>query len=359
MNRLSFISTSYLAKNFFLNSGLILALIFSAQSCKSPTGPVETQPGRTDYIWTVDTLYSPMNALNTIWGSSSNDVWTTGPGGTVQDRLFHFDGTKWTNYEVPSGCFGNVLYGFSKDNVWMGGDDGKVWHFDGKSWALNFIYQPNGWNYVGVSDIWGTSPENIYAVGVVFYDPKMYQRGFILHYDGTEWKKVYEANFYSQFGKIREENNKVYIGNIQLSYGLNGASDTVQFYEFNGSGLIKIYSNTLDNITYAVFNDIGGEIYFLISQDVYRYINGNFVKQFSINEPNFGYQIYGRNPEDIFLRMRDGLAHYNGTDVQYLFKFANNFTSIENVPAIFEKEVFFAVWDPISNINMVLHGKLK
>ena len=343
--------------NFILLCNLFS--LFSLESCKSPTGPVEFQPGSRNYTWTVDTLYSPVNVLSTIWGSSPNDVWITGGGGTVNDRLFHFDGTKWTNYKVPPGCNGFVLYGFSANNVWMGGNDGNIWHFDGQSWVLNFKYQPNGWQSEQIQDIWGTNPNDVYAVGVVLYDHQMFQRGFILHYDGVEWKKVYEANFYSQFRKIREENSKVYIDNLQFSYGINGAPDTIQVYEYNNNALTKIYSNTLDKITYESFNTIGEAVYFVISQDVYRYINRNFVKQFSINEPNFGYQIYGRNPEDIFLRMRDGLAHYNGTDVQYLFKFANNFTSIMSVPAIFEKEVFFAVWDPISNVNMVLHGKLK
>jgi hypothetical protein len=187
----------------------------------------------------------------------------------------------------------------------------------------------------------------------------MFQRGFVLHYDGSTWSKVYEADFYSQFRKIRGESDKKYIDNIQLSYGKNGAPDTIQLYELRNSDLNVIYSNTIDNITYESFNKIGESVFFLISQNVFRYLNGNFEKLISFNEPNFGYQIYGRSSKDIFIRMRDGLAHYNGTDVQYLFRFSNSYTSIRNVPAIFNKEIFFCVFDPINNINMVLHGKLK
>ena len=339
---------------------IVITILLLVNSCKDKiTGPVETQPGRTDYIWTVDTLYSPMNYLFTIWGSSPNDVWTTGAGGTVKDRLFHFDGTKWKNYEVPPGCYGNVLYGFSTDNVWMGGSGGKIWHFDGKSWALNFTYQPNGWQTVDISDIWGTNPNDVYAVGVVFYDHQMYQRGFILHYDGAVWKKIYEANFYSQLEKIRKENSNIYIYNYKLSYGINGASDTVEYYLLDGSNLKKIYSNTLDKITFGSFYNIGGEIYFVMSKDIYKYVNNTFVRQFSFNDPNFGYNVYGRNDKDIFVYMINGIAHYNGTDLEYLYKFTHNYTSIGRGPIIFNNDIFFCMWDPISNINMVLHGKLK
>jgi hypothetical protein len=273
--------------------------------------------------------------------------------------MFHFDGTKWSNYEVPPGCNGSTLFGFSPSDVWLGGGDGNIWHYNGQDWSLNFKYQPNGWRGISVNDIWGKSSNDIYAVGVVFYDPQMFQRGFVLHYDGSTWSKVYEADFYSQFRKIRGESDKKYIDNIQLSYGKNGAPDTIQLYELRNSDLNVIYSNTIDNITYESFNKIGESVFFLISQNVFRYLNGNFEKLISFNEPNFGYQIYGRSSKDIFIRMRDGLAHYNGTDVQYLFRFSNSYTSIRNVPAIFNKEIFFCVFDPINNINMVLHGKLK
>ena len=48
-----------------------------------------------------------------------------------------------------------------------------------------------------------------------------------------------------------------------------------------------------------------------------------FYKSFillDINEPNFLGQIFGRSEKDILLLMSDGIAHYNGIDVQYLKK---------------------------------------
>ncbi len=337
---------------------LITAALVTFNSCRhNPVSPSQPQPGRRDYTWTVDTLYSPVNDLQSIWGSSPSNVWTTGPGGTMKDRLFHFDGKKWSNYEVPPGCAINVLFGFGSSNLWMGGNDGIIWHYDGNSITKNFEYQPKGWRLIEITDIWGRSAKDIYAVGVVFYDPQKFQRGFILHNDGLTWQKIYEANFYSSFLKVRGEDEKIYINDINSSYDIN--PDTVKFYELNKDSLKEIYSNTLDNVTFAQIENIGDQLYFLISQNIYKYQNGSFVKQLSFDEPEFGYQIYGRNMEDIFIRMRDGLAHYNGSDVKYLYKFSNNYTSINNVPAIFNNEIFFCVWDPINNVNFVLRGNLK
>jgi len=40
-----------------------------------------------------------------------------------------------------------------------------------------------------------------------------------------------------------------------------------------------------------------------------------------VENPNFYQRMWGRNSKDIFLLMTDGLAHYNGTDIEYLFYF--------------------------------------
>jgi hypothetical protein len=96
-----------------------------------------------------------------------------------------------------------------------------------------------------------------------------------------------------------------------------------------------------------------------MDHDIYFYKAGNFIKQFSITDPNFGYQIYGRNQKDLFLRMQDGIEHYNGTNMQYIYEFPLGSKSIINEPAIFQDDVFFMLWDNIGSKNLVLHGKLK
>jgi hypothetical protein len=119
-----------------------------------------------------------------------------------------------------------------------------------------------------------------------------------------------------------------------------------------------------------MIDEVGGRVYFILSHDICRYeqkneyfttgeyfSNGNFAKQFSINDPNFDDQIYGCNEKNIFINMQDGIVHYNGTDLQYLFRFSHNFTYTP-VPAIFENDVFFRVYDGADDVLTVMHGKL-
>lgn len=60
--------------------------------------------------------------------------------------------------------------------------------------------------------------------------------------------------------------------------------------------------------------------------------------------------------------MTDGLAHYNGSDIEYLFNFtygqAKPWTQIYGA-VLFEKEVFFLVDEPPTGLSLVYHGRLE
>ena len=75
-------------------------ILYTAISCNknSVIPPEDDQPGRRDYTWTVDTLDMQMNWITGIWGSSPENVWATGDGGDFNQRLYHYDGSKWEIY---------------------------------------------------------------------------------------------------------------------------------------------------------------------------------------------------------------------------------------------------------------------
>lgn len=343
---------------------LAISLVFLGWSCqKNPVTPKDLEPGRRDYVWTVDTLEMPMNDVRCVWGATPQDVWAVGPGGTEEDRLWHYDGTTWSAYTQETiWCTGTTLYGFSTDNVWMGGGAGweapgaALWHYDGTAWQRHTLFNvPGAWD-VQITNIWGTDPSNIYACGIVgYYDGiESWFQGLILHYDGSNWNKVTQATWESKFLRIRQERQGIYIQSF-------GKQDTIAFYALWGNSLEEIYSLSEQEEEYGSLYDIDGEIYFILTKDVYQYRDGEFQRQFALHYPEFGYQIFGRHMKDIFVRMRDGLAHYNGTDLQYLYKFPlESQASISPSPVLFEAEVFFPVWAPgLAKPNMILHGTLK
>ena len=53
--------------------------------------------------------------------------------------------------------------------------------------------------------------------------------------------------------------------------------------------------------------------------------------------------------------MRDGIAHYNGENTEYLFKTQDNIYVRTGIA--FEKDVFFVGMDMKGN-NLIIHGKL-
>jgi len=314
-----------------LISALIIVVI---NSCGE--GITEPQPGRRDYVWTVDTIDIPFDSFISIWGDSPVDVWA---GGLQANDLYHFNGVKWEKWkeQINSTCI--ALWGRSKNNIWMGGDDGKIWHYDGYKWEESFVYKNTNYPYATIEDFCdGSAPNDIYAVGLLSKGTGDLQRGFILHYNGNQWKEVYVANYQSQFSRIKKQENKYYIE----SYTVNNLTgiDTIAFYEYDGSKLKNIFAKPLTEITFATFNTIGGKLYFLIDTDIYIYQKETFIKRFSLNIADFGYQIYGRSEKDLFVRMKNGLAHFNGIDIEYLYRFDNNWTSILADAVIFEKEVF-------------------
>jgi hypothetical protein len=65
----------------------------------------------------------------------------------------------------------------------------------------------------------------------------------------------------------------------------------------------------------------------------------------------------GRTEKDIFINMQDGIGHYNGSNLQTLFKLDNNILFSDAM--LFEKDVFFICPDPAKRNFFIVHGQLK
>lgn len=327
--------------------------VFLLLSCKDKViDPIEednSTPGSRDYEWTLDTIYSPNNTLYSIWGAAPNDLWLGGRGGiTSYDRLWHFDGIKWKPYEKQYiGTFPNCIFGFNSNDIWIGGNDGNLFHYDGSSWNKTFELNDNS----NIWDIYGNNSSEVYALGT----------RFLLKYSGNQWKEEVRfpnsENIYMQ--EILGDKSGIYIWGKKPAPQMSMEPDTLCYWIVQNKSVKQIFSKTMEEITFTTMSRLGERIYFLIAQDLYRYENGSFVKRISFNLTDFKYGCEGRNEKDIFLRMNDGLAHYNGVNVEYLYKFTNSNRISLYSPQIFEKEVFYPGEDYLNGYKFVLHGKLK
>lgn len=331
--------------------GITFILLSTSFSCTLLTGPSgDVQPGRRDYVWTVDTLSSSIFLTECIWGSSASDVWL---GAYGANSLFHYDGNKW---EVWNGAPANhsevdAIYGSGPNDAWLATYDNEIWHFDGNRWSEAYRYKASGSYHVPmIKSVWGTSASDVYACGTMNLNDSLLE-GFILHNNGDGWKEVYRASSFSDFVRVRVEDGTAYI--LSADTPVNEPNPVVSFYGFRGGILKKIYSGYIYN---TGLSDVGGKVYFMISGDVCRYIPGNLQKVFSVTSANFAYNLYGRSEKDVFVSMYDGLSHWNGTDLQYLSKFSN--TPYVGSVAVFPNDFFAVSHDMSTGKNMVHHGRL-
>ena len=304
---------------------LFIALLTT--SCDWFTSPEELEPGRRDYVWTADTLNLEVSDFTSIWGSSPNDVWV----GTYRTgEIFHFNGESWEKRsDIHSS--GEVIFGFDFNNIWIGGGDGRIWHYNGIEWTENYRYVDSKFKFATIRDFAGINSDDLYAVGMAFCEGNFNewtenQRAFVLHYNGYVWEEKLFTDFQAQFARIRKKDNSFILYSSSVD-NMNG--DTIEFYQYDGQFLNCIYSVAHKDCLFNTFNNIGNEILFLISDKVCRYTNGNFNELFSLQHSNLGGQIYGRNEKDMFVRMKDGLAHYNGENLEYLYTFNSTWTSIK------------------------------
>ncbi|MHB9012898.1 MAG: hypothetical protein ACYC49_11840 [Ignavibacteriaceae bacterium] len=332
-------------------------MLFILQSCKSPTGPVESQPGRRDYTWTVDTLNVPYTVLESIWGNSPSDVWCVGPGGDKDKTIYHFNGQMWVNDGISRPLAPAAVFGFSQNDVWFGSYGNTIWHYDGNNISKFQDYTIPNYPWAGIQNIWGDSPNNVYAVG--FADSNNIFRGVIQRFNGSLWQTVYISTKNEVFVKMYKgyfTSNNYYI----LSYKNNDQNETDSsvIYQFSGTTLNEISSSDMRNGHLSDLATIASELYFIVDNEIYILGKNGFNLLFNVNNNNFIQGIWGRSRADIFLAMKDGIAHYNGTDIQYLYHFNHAQIGLGGA-AIFDKEVFFLAYDFQNNLNLIIRGKLN
>lgn len=127
----------------------------------------ETPVSCDDVAWCpVATSVSAVYALTSVWGSSKDDVWASGSGGSV----IHWDGTAWTPTPLPTETGVPVkntfraLWGSGPNDVWVASATDLIFHFEG------FANGKAVWNHtpaaVAASSVpiyaaWGSGPGDV------------------------------------------------------------------------------------------------------------------------------------------------------------------------------------------------------
>jgi hypothetical protein len=170
------------------------ALPLIAPACNHPARylpPIPESDPR-NFAWTIDTIAlpgSPATLMKSIWGASVRDVYVAGHNDLSGGTMFHYDGTGWrpVNLTVAEGggIQGQIdlsqVIGFTGIDVFaVGGkttagspEASLVIHFNGTSWSEMQV--PAGGMLQGV---WGMYNSEMWAVGVL---------GTLIRYTGLTW----------------------------------------------------------------------------------------------------------------------------------------------------------------------------
>ena len=330
---------------------VIAVITIATNSCKdNGTGPETLEPGRRDYVWSVDTLNLGGNypQLRRIWGSSPNDVYVVGEGSPSEHNVWHFDGNNWSPLN-QSGYFNlAAIYGFGKNNVWIGSsDNGEMYHYNGTTWKQTTILKAEGYGRMLDNNLWGPDSNDIYASCTTERISDKIYVGMLFHYDGVDWKRVempdYEKN---AFIVVRKDALNNFVMTTLSAY-----NNYQKVVEWDGKSYTEL-CNTTDGVTLI---NIGEKIYYSCGKKVYVFENGSAELWHDFTGTEFKGLLGGRNERDIFTKNADGIGHYNGTDLKTIY--SNDFLPMWS--ELFDTEVFFTSLDGRNGKPVtIVHGKI-
>lgn len=334
-------------------------LILIGSDCKNnPITPPDDTPGRRDYTWFVDTIYAGGNIIRGIDGVSPNDVWAISEAGDFSQTFYHFDGTKWSTDSAYQSMAPEAVRAFASNDVWSVGLSGDIWHYNGTSWSQNAKIPPPNTNYYTLEDVDGIISSDLFTVGNYSISGSDLHP-LIYHLSGNSLSRIniQDVPFCTIF-KIRfyAPGKSLVIGLKHLPDG--SSPDSSKIFSFDGSNLYEIYS-AQDN--QDGLSDIARIVDGIIISKGRRlvFFNGNQEQDITtVQSTSFGNVIEARSTKDIFLGMSDGIAHYNGGDIQYLFKF--DITPFGGIGIkLFANSAFIVTYYRDQNMNVVYRGYLK
>ena len=347
-----------------MKTKVFLLIIFAGtliiNSCKTadPPAPVinppeEIQPGSRDYEWTVDTITLKDNYGMTpmrMWAASTKDIWTTGSAYSVNHAIWRYDGLKWRPEIVKKYIDPMGIWGSSKNDIWFGNCyDGSLWHYNGSELSLFSKTQIDSCWPFKISWIDGSSEKDIYAVG--FADKKSGgYKGIIMHYDGVKWNLVDIPVMQISFIQILY--NKAF-GNY-IVYGIYFEKPETEVFLFDGKNLKKIFESKIE----GSIGVVGNKVYFTYRSDIYKYEDTTYKKIISLDKNIYQNSAIGNSEKDFFTINRDGLGHYNGTDLVTLWKKTKSDQSASCLKCIDDE--IFSVWQGNrTDTTYFVHGKLR
>ena len=237
--------------------------------------------------------------LKDVWAAAPDNVYAVSDAGNVYGdygNIFNYNGTSWSKVaSMPfSGGFRGI-WGSSENDIYAVGQD--VYHYDGMSWEL--------FSEEYITDVWGNSSTDVYFSG-------MY--GDVYHYDGMELTLIRSSNSENDYLYgvwAYDENNICAVGCI-IGYDPFWGDiycDMINHYDGLEWSWYSFYSVPSPNYYEAAWGTAADNIYATGCGYTVRYdgADWNYLTQ-AFN----GTDIWGSGPDDIYFATVEGVMHYDG-----------------------------------------------
>ncbi|MEJ5305001.1 MAG: glucosyl transferase, partial [Ignavibacteria bacterium] len=249
---------------------------------------------------------------NDIWAVGEINIADTSINGYTTYNAVHWDGTKWELKRIYtySKCSSidyaplRSIYAFASNKIVVTSGGG-MWWFDGNRWIAECSINPllTG----AINKLWGSSSEDLYAVG---------NNGNIAHWDGRKWTKIEsgtDLHIYDIWGDYNEKTGKTEILAIAAELDVNRGSKVLRI---EGNSVTEEYNNGLSWDVGGIWFK-SGRRYYIAGAGIHQkhYLSDSVWKRYSpgVVTNYVGYGIKGSDINNVFaVGSFLEIVHYNG-----------------------------------------------
>jgi len=234
-------------------------------------------------------------------GGSVRAIWAAdGPCVAValMDGVALWDGETWTQFPFGGGLYVEDIWGSGPDDLYAVGyqstSAGLMWHYDGAQWstvALPYVSRLNA--------VRGSAKNDVYAVGL---------EGAIVHYDGDSWQTVERMTFKHLWDVWGSGPDDVYVvGDDGKVLRFDGASWKSIRKDKPDSHVLRCWADSKDRFAVIDWLDRG---------TVYLYDDGEW-EETVIGARHTMRTLAGRSLDDLYVLADRDVYHYDGTGWAY------------------------------------------
>ena len=235
------------------------------------------------------------------------------------------------------------IWGSSPDNIYAVGHSdeikGQVWHYDGKQWSSVYIFM--GLAYTP-NTVFGFSANDVWIAGGFYGNTSTADSSLIMHYNGSTWRRI---NAYG--GRLIEN----IWGNSPDNVWFVGLNGTI--FHWNGTSIhpdslpIRISKDAMPGYNLSVSGNSSGAAYFLLSaasgrQDLFKRMQDNW----SVIDTNlWGWDrknVWVSNTNKIYETGAAGFYWWTGSNWENLLDQFGGFTF--GIEALSEDNMFITGW---------------